>query len=131
MTKTTDGLEAGNVVKGKVVRIRPFGAIISLAEGMQGLVHISHISDEYVQNITDYLNKGDIVDVKVLSADVPSGKISLSLKDAKIAAETREDADERRETPEERTEDFEDKFKKWLKISNEKQAGLNKRNKRK
>jgi len=75
-----DQIEVGNIVKGKVTGIQPYGAFISLGEDKQGLVHISEITNGFVRDIHDYVNVGDEVSVKVLSIDKESGKISLSLK---------------------------------------------------
>ena len=128
-------IEVGQIYEGKVVRIKPFGAIVSLPGNVQGLVHISHISNSYVQNVEDHLAVGDVINVKVLSADAESGKISLSMKEAAQKEYNPEEKDyvvyepPRRPTQEQMTT-FEEKFKDWLKASNERQAGLNKRNKR-
>lgn len=75
-----DKIKVGNIVKGKVTGIQPYGAFISLGEEKQGLVHISEITNGFVKDIHDYVNVGDEVSVKVLSIDEESGKISLSLK---------------------------------------------------
>ncbi|WAA10023.1 S1 domain-containing post-transcriptional regulator GSP13 [Fervidibacillus albus] len=75
-----DPIQTGMVVKGKVTGIQSYGAFVSIGNDRQGLIHISEITDRYVQNIRDYLNVGDEVTVKVLSVDEKSGKISLSLK---------------------------------------------------
>jgi general stress protein 13 len=75
-----DQIEVGNIVKGKVTGIQPYGAFVSLSEDRQGLVHISEITNGFVRDIQDYVNVGDEVSVKVLSIDEESGKISLSLK---------------------------------------------------
>jgi len=126
----------GNIYEGKVVRLKPFGAIVILPDNSQGLVHISHISNSYVQNVDDHLAVGDIVRVKVLTNDKTSGKISLSMKDVEQPElmQEREAAieyEQRRErVRSEGGSTFEEKFKEWLKASNERQAGLNKRNKR-
>ena len=126
----------GNIYEGKVVRLKPFGAIVILPDNSQGLVHISHISNSYVQNVDDHLAVGDIVHVKVLTNDKTSGKISLSMKDVEQPElmQEREAAieyEQRREkSRSEGGSTFEEKFKEWLKASNERQAGLNKRNKR-
>ncbi|MDR1913349.1 MAG: S1 RNA-binding domain-containing protein [Clostridiales bacterium] len=125
----------GNIYDGKVVRIKPFGAIVILPDNTQGLVHISHISNSYVQNVDDHLAIGDIVRVKVLSYDRSSGKISLSMKDIQQPEFVQERAaavefEKQRERRAEGGSTFEEKFKEWLKASNERQAGLNKRNKR-
>ena len=126
----------GNIYEGKVVRLKPFGAIVILPDNSQGLVHISHISNSYVQNVDDHLAVGDLVHVKVLTNDKASGKISLSMKDVEQPElmQEREAAieyEQRRDRGRsEGASTFEEKFKEWLKASNERQAGLNKRNKR-
>ena len=134
MSEKAEKLEIGAIVDGKVVNIKPFGAIVVLPDNTQGLVHISHISSEFVQNITDYVAVGDVVKVKLVSIDPVTKKISLSMKEAArqtaqgeapAAAQTFE-----RAKPQEPTNAFEDKVKEWIKISNERHAGLNKRNKR-
>jgi small subunit ribosomal protein S1 len=71
---------AGSTVKGKVVRIAPFGAFISLADGVDGLVHISQIAWEHVDKVEDVLNIGDEVEAKVLDVDQDRKRISLSIK---------------------------------------------------
>lgn len=174
--------EVGSIVEGKVVKIKPFGAIVSLDGGAQGLVHISQISESFVQNISDYLALGDVINVKVLLVEESSGKISLSIKETKSSSASvgngtvkqvpkkdkipyknndrnnfEERAGHKENAPEkdkyaERTYDkpyernheksfdkdkgrytdltFDDKMKEWLKQSNERQAGINKRNNR-
>ena len=118
--------EVGSIVDGTVIRIKPFGAIVSLPDKLQGLVHISHISTSFVQDIEEHLSIGDEVKVKVISKDPETGKISLSIKEATPPARS-----EYRPRQSAATDSsFEDKFKEWLKSSNERQAGLNKRNKR-
>jgi len=77
----SEHIEAGSIVEGKVVRIKPFGAIVSIEGKYQGLVHISQISNSFVQNINDHLTMGEIIKVKVLSVDAESGKIALSIKE--------------------------------------------------
>lgn len=73
-------LTEGETVKGKVARLTNFGAFIDLG-GVDGLVHISQISYEHVKNPADVLKVGEEVDVKVLSVDEETGRISLSIKD--------------------------------------------------
>lgn len=72
-------LEVGSVVEGKVSKIMPFGAFVSLPGKKSGLVHISEVARDYVENISDHLKEGDEVKVKVIKID-DSGKISLSIK---------------------------------------------------
>jgi polyribonucleotide nucleotidyltransferase len=73
--------EIGKIYKGKVRKIMDFGAFVEIMPGTDGLVHISQISEERVQSVTDVLKEGDIVMVKVLEID-KQGKIRLSAKEA-------------------------------------------------
>ncbi|MEH7454309.1 MULTISPECIES: CvfD/Ygs/GSP13 family RNA-binding post-transcriptional regulator [Bacillaceae] len=74
----------GKVYTGKVTGIQTYGAFISLDHQTQGLVHISEIINGYVRDIRDYISVGQLVNVRVLSIDEMTGKISLSLKGASI-----------------------------------------------
>ncbi len=71
-------LKQGEIVEGKVKRVAPFGAFVEV-NGETGLVHISEISIDYVQDINDYVKVGDSVKVKVMSLE-EKGKINLSIK---------------------------------------------------
>jgi len=71
-------VEIGEVYEGAVKDIVDFGAFVELLPGKDGLLHVSEISQEYVENVRDYLKVGDVVKVKVI--DVKNGKISLSKK---------------------------------------------------
>ena len=77
----SDVLEVGSIINGKVINVKPYGAFISIGDDKKGLVHISHISDDFVKDINQFLHQGDRVKVKVLSID-DNGKIALSLKEA-------------------------------------------------
>lgn len=68
----------GSTVEGKVERIMPFGAFISMGENIDGLVHISQIAHQRVENIDDFLKVGDTVKAKVMKYD--DNKVSLSIK---------------------------------------------------
>jgi len=72
--------EIGQVYEGKVERIVDFGAFVNILPGKDGLVHISQISDERVENVTDVLTEGQMVKVKVLDVD-NRGRIKLSMKE--------------------------------------------------
>lgn len=72
--------EIGGVYKGKVERIVDFGAFVNILPGKDGLVHISQISEERVENVEDHMKVGDIVKVKVLDVDA-RGRIKLTMKD--------------------------------------------------
>lgn len=73
-------LVEGDTVTGTVARLTNFGAFIDLG-GVDGLVHISQISYDHVKNPADVLTVGDSVEVKILSIDTETGRISLSIKD--------------------------------------------------
>lgn len=73
----------GTVVKGKVLRIAPFGAFVEVEPGVEGLVHISQLAEEHVEKTEDVVAIGDEVEVKVLSVDTEAQRMSLSIKEAK------------------------------------------------
>ena len=73
--------EPGNIVTGKVVRLHDFGAFVQLDDETTGLVHISEIHRDYVENIHAYLTEGQQVTVKVLAIK-DDGRIDLSMKRA-------------------------------------------------
>jgi polyribonucleotide nucleotidyltransferase len=75
----TADIEPGQVFEGKVIKIMNFGAFVTLTPGRDGLVHISQLSDERVENVTDVVKEGDTVKVKVLEVD-KQGRIRLSMK---------------------------------------------------
>ena len=72
-------IEVGNVFEGRVTGVKPFGAFVALPEGRVGMVHISEVSNEFVQDITAVLHDGDTVKVQVINV-APDGKIALSIK---------------------------------------------------
>ncbi|GEL76144.1 30S ribosomal protein S1 [Tenuibacillus multivorans] len=78
--ETIQNIESGQVVEGKVQRITNFGAFIDLG-GVDGLVHISQLSHDHVDKAEDVVNEGDTIKVKVLSVDLDTERIALSLKD--------------------------------------------------
>jgi polyribonucleotide nucleotidyltransferase len=75
----TADIEPGQVFEGKVIKIMNFGAFVTLTPGRDGLVHISQLSDERVENVTDVVSEGQMVKVKVLEVD-RQGRIRLSMK---------------------------------------------------
>lgn len=75
----TADVEVGTVYEGKVVKLMDFGAFVSILPGRDGLLHISQISNERVEKVSDKLAEGDIVKVKVLEVD-RQGRIRLSVK---------------------------------------------------
>ena len=77
----TAEVELNKVYEGKVARIMDFGAFVTILPGKDGLLHISQISQERVEKVTDFVNVGDIVKVKVIEID-RQGRMRLSMKDA-------------------------------------------------
>jgi polyribonucleotide nucleotidyltransferase len=75
----TADVEVGQIYEGKVVRLMDFGAFVQILPGRDGLVHISQISEERVEKVSDKLHEGDVVKVKVLEID-KQGRIRLSIK---------------------------------------------------
>lgn len=75
----TEEPEIGTVYEGKVVSIKDFGAFINIMPGIDGMVHISELSDKRVEKVTDVLSEGQIVKAKLIGID-DRGRLSLSLK---------------------------------------------------
>ncbi len=76
----TAEVEVGTIYEGTVARIVDFGAFVNILPGTDGLVHISQIANERVENVADYLKEGQVVKVKVLDVD-QRGRIKLSMKE--------------------------------------------------
>lgn len=91
--------QIGQVVKGKVVQIKEYGAFVELEPGLDGLVHISEVAHKRVGNIADELTVGQEVSAKILEIDQERRRISLSIK------ETLDEADEPVEAEEAPTEE--------------------------
>jgi polyribonucleotide nucleotidyltransferase len=75
----TSEVEVGSIYEGKVVRLMDFGAFVQILPGKDGLVHISQISEERVERVSDKLKEGDVVRVKVLEVD-RQGRVRLSMR---------------------------------------------------
>jgi len=89
----------GSVVKGKVVRMVPFGAFVELEDGLDGLIHISQIANKHVANAEEELQLGQIIEAKVMEVDEKQKKISLSIKE--IKKETEQDNEKENELSQE------------------------------
>jgi len=76
----TADVEVGRIYEGRVARLMDFGAFVTILPGRDGLVHISQISNDRVERVSDVLNEGDAVRVKVLEVD-RQGRVRLSMKD--------------------------------------------------
>ena len=80
----TADVEVGRIYEGKVARLMDFGAFVTILPGKDGLVHISQISNERVEKVSDKLAEGDVVRVKVLEVD-RQGRVRLSMKEVDAA----------------------------------------------
>ena len=96
-----DKYAVGETVKGKVVRIVSFGAFVEIEKGIDGLVHVSQISHEWLENPTSVLKEGEEVEAKILDMDVEKERMTLSIKALTPAPEGVQKP--RREKKEERT----------------------------
>lgn len=83
-------LEVGNKVEGKITGLAKFGAFIDLGNNKTGLVHISEVSDKFVEDINDELKVGQVVTVQILSID-DNGKIALSMRNREKEAEEKKE----------------------------------------
>lgn len=72
-------MKKGDIVKGRITSIKPYGAFVKINGTIDGLVHISEISDRFVRSIEDYLSVGDEIDLEVLSVS-EDNRISLSYR---------------------------------------------------
>jgi polyribonucleotide nucleotidyltransferase len=75
----TEEPEVGRIYEGKVVSIKDFGAFINIMPGIDGMVHISELSNERVEKVEDVLHEGQILNVKLVGID-ERGRLSLSIR---------------------------------------------------
>jgi len=73
-------IKVGDIVKGQVTGVQPYGVFISLEDDYTGLVHISEISDKFVKDVDKLFNIGDIINVKVEALDDDKRQVKLSIK---------------------------------------------------
>ncbi len=85
-----DKYHVGDIVTGKVVRLTHFGAFVELEPGVDGLVHVSEISDNHINKAADVLQVGQTVSVKILDIKPEQRRISLSIKEALREQEEKE-----------------------------------------
>jgi hypothetical protein len=78
--KRIQDLRVGMLLKGRVVRIQPYGAFVDIGVGRNGLVHISELADRQVSSVEEVVSVGDEVTVRVKGVDVERGRIELSMK---------------------------------------------------
>lgn len=117
-------VSVGDIMQGKVTDIMNYGVFVKLECGKSGLVHISEVSKEYVEDIHTVLTAGDDVKVKVISID-DNGKIALSIKKALPEKEHKyNDKKENKVREVTKTVTLEDMLSKFLKDSDERQLDL-------
>jgi len=72
-------MRVGDIVKGRITGIKPYGAFVKINDETDGLIHISELSDGFVKSIEDFVNVGDVVDLLVIKIH-DDHKVSLSFK---------------------------------------------------
>jgi len=90
--KSIRELRPGMLVRGRVVRIQPYGAFVDIGVGKDGLLHISELAEGPVKDVTDVVSVGQGVIVRIKDVDVKGRRISLSIKGVKQEQEGRSDA---------------------------------------
>lgn len=121
-------VKVNEIVEGVVTGITNFGAFVQIDDETSGLVHISEISDEYVEKASDFLERGQKVKVKVVNID-KNGKIGLSIKKAQPPKSNNKPMDINwLKKDNQKDLSFEDKMAKFLKESNEKIESVRQRN---
>lgn len=75
-----NSIKVGNIVKGEITGVTPYGVFVSLEDDYSGLVHISEVSNKYVKNLEKLFNIGDIINVKILELDESKNHAKLSIK---------------------------------------------------
>ena len=113
-----DKYQVGDVVTGKVVRIVSFGAFVEVEKGVDGLVHVSQICHEFLENPASKIKVGDEVNAKILAIDVEKEKMTLSIK-ATLEAPVKEEKEEEKPKKEKKAkkEDDED-MRGWTESNN-------------
>lgn len=86
-------LHVGDVINGKVVRLVAYGAFVAVNDDIQGLLHISQITKQRNAKVEDYLNRGQEVEVKIISLNKDEKKLGLALTEMMESKETAEDAE--------------------------------------
>ena len=107
-------IEVGATITGTVARIENYGAFLQLEDGRMGLVHISEIDRNYVKDVREHLREGDSVEAKVVAIK-DDGKIDLSIK-------ALQDPPPRRMDRRDRDPEFEQKLKRFMRQSEERQV---------
>ncbi len=122
--KKVKDIKVGDVLKGEVSRITPFGAFVKLPQGIEALVHISELADHHIASPEEIVSDGKKYDFKIISLDIDNHKLALSLKDAGDKKQNKKEA--KREIKSEKKEPEKEKAEPGKKEAKaEKQAASN------
>ncbi len=125
-SQTTE-VKVGDIVKGTVEQILPYGAFVRLSTGQKAMIHISELAYEYVKKVEDILQLQQQVDAKVIKID-ERGRIDLSVK--QLQPRTERPRQQRGNVPSAGSgDDFEKKLALFMKASDQKLSDLNRKNK--
>ena len=125
-SQTTE-VNVGDIVKGTVEQILPYGAFVRLSTGQKAMIHISELAYEYVKKVEDILQLQQQVDAKVIKID-ERGRIDLSVK--QLQPRTERPRQQRGTAPSAGSgDDFEKKLASFMKASDQKFSDLNRKNK--
>lgn len=108
--QATENLNPGDVIEGEVKSLTTFGAFVEIANGIQGLVHVSEIANKHVDKPSDVLKVGEKVKVKVLSIDPSERRISLSIKQAEPSSNNDNNNEGRRSRRPQRNNSVNDRY---------------------
>lgn len=124
----TNKIETGQVIKGKVTGVQPYGAFVALDDETQGLVHISEITHGFVKDINDYLSVGDEVTVKVLNVDEANNKVSLSIRATEEAPKKTVQKEKVKQPANDNSgfNTLKDKLQEWIEQSSEREGTFKK-----
>ncbi|SDC46862.1 type II secretion system protein M (GspM) [Pelagirhabdus alkalitolerans] len=115
----SEKFQEGQVLKGKVTGVQPYGAFVALDDEVQGLVHISEVTHGFVKDINEFISVGDEVNVKILSIDEAKNKYSLSIRATEEAPKQEKQSKPKTSAPQEEQgfNTLKDKLGEWLKQS--------------
>ncbi|QGH34253.1 general stress protein 13 [Gracilibacillus salitolerans] len=114
----SDKFQIGDVVEGVITGVQPYGAFVSIDEEVQGLVHISEVTNGFVKDINDHVKEGDKVTVKIIEVDESENKYALSIR--ALQPERQADRNTNPISEKEGEHGFntlKDKLKEWIKQS--------------
>lgn len=109
--------KVNDLVVGKVIRIKPYAAFLQFEDGIEGLLHISEISDNFIRDIEKYVSVGDELRVKILIIDRINGFMRVSLKQVPEKEFYSTHINQKRQVPNIKDDDFkvlEDNLPRWI-----------------